>query len=230
MTDFHIHLLPCMDDGAQSVAESQVMLSLLAAQGVTSAVCTPHYFAEKEPAAQFLERRAQSYAQLCQSAQTSGVTLALGAEITMWQGMSGEITDQFCLGDSNLLLCELPVSYGAWVIDELEELSAQGYCPIIAHLDRVQALYTDSQLASVLECHGVAYQFNAASLCQARVRGLMRALYFVDARLVLGSDGHGAKYRSPDFKGAGKALAGFRMREVRERIEQCDREFHRAIF
>lgn len=227
MTDFHIHLLPCMDDGAQSVSESFAMLEMLAEQGVAYAVCTPHYYGENERAEHFLARRAESYAQISGHAAKVGVRLALGAEIAMWHGMSAEVTDQLCLGDSNLLLCELPVSYAPWVIDEIEELGALGFCPVIAHLDRVQALYTKEQLMAVLECHGTVYQFNAASLTKPRVRQLLRA---GQTAVVLGSDGHGAQYRAPDLGGVSQALAGFRMRDVRARIEKGDARLTEAIF
>ena len=227
MTDFHIHLLPCMDDGAQSVSESFAMLEMLAEQGVAYAVCTPHYYGERESAAEFLARRAESHAQIAEQAAALGVELALGAEIAMWHGMSAEVTDQLCLGDSNLLLCELPMSYAPWVIDELEELGALGFCPVIAHLDRVQALYTKEQLMAVLECHGTVYQFNAASLGKRRVKKLLRAL---QSAVVLGSDGHGALYRAPDLSGARKALDGFFLRGVRARMERYDARLTEAIF
>lgn len=230
MTDFHIHLLPDMDDGAQSVAESLSMLDQLAEQGVVHVVCTSHYFGEQESAENFLARRAQSYAQIRQAAVERGISIALGAEVAMWHGMSAEISDQLCLGESNLLLCELPVSFAPWVIDELEELVVLGFCPVIAHLDRVQALYTKDQLAAVLQCKNVAYQFNAGALAKPRVRGLARAVCVMGAQIVSGSDGHGAKYRAPDLSPAVKALKRLGMRQVRERMQHCDEKFTKAVF
>ncbi len=227
MTDFHIHVLPEMDDGAQSASESFAMLEMLAEQGVTHAVCTPHYYGERESAESFLARRAESFAKISDRAAQLGIKLAPGAEIAMWHGMSTEVTEQLCLGDSNLLLCELPASYSSWVIDELEELGAQGFCPVIAHLDRVQALYTQDQLMAVLQCHGTVYQFNASSLTKHRVRTLLRAL---QTAVVLGSDGHGQAYRSPDFKASGKVLGRLSMRTVKQRIERCEQQLTKAIF
>ena len=113
------------------------------------------------------------------------------------------------------------------MIDELEELGALGFCPVIAHLDRVQALYTQEQLMSVLQCHGTVYQFNASSLAKSRVKRLLRML---PATVVLGSDGHGAQYRAPDLGGARKALKGFFMRGVRARMEKYDARLTEAIF
>lgn len=227
MTDFHIHLLPCMDDGAQSVSESFAMLEILRRQGITRAVCTPHYYGERERAESFLARRAESYERIASKAAELGVELSLGAEVAMWHGMSAEVTERLCLGDSNMLLCELPASYASWVIDELEELGALGFCPVIAHLDRVQVLYTEDQLMAVLQCHGTVYQFNASSLAKPRVKRLLRAL---QTAVVLGSDGHGAEYRAPDLGYAAKALEGFRMRSIKARIEKYDARLTEAIF
>lgn len=230
MTDFHIHVLPLMDDGAQTVAESFSMLEMLCKQGIDRVLCTPHYYGEHESAEDFLDRREQSLAKIRQEAEQMGMELAAGAEIAMWHGMSTEISERLCLGDSNLLLCELPASYAPWVIDELEELGALGYCPMIAHVDRVQALYTKEQLAAVLQCRGLVYQCNAGALSKSRVRKLMRALCVMGEQVVLGSDGHGKDYRAPDFRTAHKILDRVRMRALRERIALCDARFSEAIF
>ena len=41
--DFHTHILPGMDDGAQSVEMAVEMLTMLRAQGVTMVFATSHY-------------------------------------------------------------------------------------------------------------------------------------------------------------------------------------------
>ena len=44
MIDFHTHILPGMDDGCKSVAESLWMLRQEQQQGVDTVVLTPHYY------------------------------------------------------------------------------------------------------------------------------------------------------------------------------------------
>ena len=55
MIDFHTHILPGMDDGSRSVAESIAMLRAQAEQGVTTVIATPHFYANDESVATFLE-------------------------------------------------------------------------------------------------------------------------------------------------------------------------------
>ena len=53
MIDWHNHLLPNMDDGSRSVEESLAMLRAQAAQGVTTVMATPHFYANDESVASF---------------------------------------------------------------------------------------------------------------------------------------------------------------------------------
>ena len=56
MTDIHTHILPQMDDGSQSAAESLAMLEELARQGITCIAATPHFYAQENSPAEFLRR------------------------------------------------------------------------------------------------------------------------------------------------------------------------------
>ena len=57
MIDLHTHVLPGMDDGSRSPEESARMLRELAAQGVTLAAATPHFYAGENSPDRFLRRR-----------------------------------------------------------------------------------------------------------------------------------------------------------------------------
>ena len=60
MVDFHTHILPGMDDGAPTVADSLAMLARLRDQGVDT-VCLTSPFLQEEPSVEdFLRRRAAS--------------------------------------------------------------------------------------------------------------------------------------------------------------------------
>ena len=60
MIDWHNHVLPKMDDGSHSVAESIAMLQAQAEQGITTVIATPHFYANDESIATFLERRSRA--------------------------------------------------------------------------------------------------------------------------------------------------------------------------
>ena len=62
MIDFHSHILPQIDDGAQNIKMSLDMLSESYRQGVRTVVATPHcYIANEYDIDIFLERREKSY-------------------------------------------------------------------------------------------------------------------------------------------------------------------------
>ena len=60
MIDFHSHMLPDMDDGAQNVDEGLAMLRESRRQGVELVCATPHFYADEEDPASFLRRRGEA--------------------------------------------------------------------------------------------------------------------------------------------------------------------------
>src|SRR5579859_733510 len=43
MIDIHLHILPCIDDGPETMHESLALARLLVQEGIHSAIATPHY-------------------------------------------------------------------------------------------------------------------------------------------------------------------------------------------
>ena len=62
--DFHTHILPGMDDGAETVQQSIKMLRMLRKQGVDRVALTPHFYAHRESVDSFLDRRQTAFEQL----------------------------------------------------------------------------------------------------------------------------------------------------------------------
>ena len=60
MIDFHTHILPHLDDGAKNTAMAVEMLGAEKAQGVTTVLCTPHYYGKRYPD-KFLFRKLRQY-------------------------------------------------------------------------------------------------------------------------------------------------------------------------
>ena len=114
--DIHGHFLPGMDDGSASVAESMQMLEMAASQGISHMCATPHYY-PVETVDEFLVRRNESFRQLARAMAASGKKLPKirpGAEVAYRQGIgNADNLEKLCLGESNYLLLELPLLYGA---------------------------------------------------------------------------------------------------------------------
>lgn len=147
MTDLHTHILPGMDDGARTEEEALSLLRLQAQQGVNTVALTPHFYARRESATSFLDRREGAWQQLLGAATGSMYPkLVLGAEVAWMPGMvQWEELNSLCYQGTNILLVELPMA--PWtdsVFQELNSLeSRRGVIPMIAHIDRY--LYCQSK-------------------------------------------------------------------------------------
>lgn len=90
MTDMHSHVLPCVDDGSQSLAESIELLKKEAQQGVTHVVATPHFYARYDRPGAFFQRRNEALMMLREEIGkfTDLPSLSVGAEVRYFPGMS----------------------------------------------------------------------------------------------------------------------------------------------
>ena len=61
MIDFHSHILPQMDDGADCVETSLAMLRKSFRQGVDAIVSTSHFYADEDYPQRFAERRLKAF-------------------------------------------------------------------------------------------------------------------------------------------------------------------------
>ena len=64
MIDFHSHILPEMDDGAEDLETSLEMLRESRRQGVDIICSTSHFYADEEDPESFLTRRSDAYERL----------------------------------------------------------------------------------------------------------------------------------------------------------------------
>ena len=130
MIDLHSHILPNMDDGSKSPEETAALLRLLAQQGVSTVVATPHFYAQETPEA-FLERRNASREKMLPSEEHQPEIL-LGAEVAYFSGMgSCEALIPLQIGDTKLLLVEKAHAAGTPVISSAHSgvLGTPSYSP-----------------------------------------------------------------------------------------------------
>ena len=202
MIDWHNHLLPKMDDGSRNVAESIAMMQAQAAQGITTVIATPHFYANDESIESFLARRSHSIQTLREQRPPDGVpSVRLGAEVRYYPGISRmEGLSSLCIEGSNLLLLEMPM--GRWtksMIRELTELSGRdGICLVLAHIDRYLA-FQDREVWSRLLDNGILMQTNASFFIAFTTR--RKALNLLNEGYVhlLGSDCHNMTSRPPQI-------------------------------
>src|SRR5689334_12672296 len=102
MIDIHTHLLPGVDDGSRSLADSVSSLRAFAADGVQTVVCTPHLRASDATRAPF-EHHAALLTEL-RAAAPADVALLKGWEIMLDEPRVDLTDPRLTLGDSNALL------------------------------------------------------------------------------------------------------------------------------
>ena len=139
MTDFHSHILPGIDDGSMDVDESLALLKMLREQGASVSVATPHFYAEHNSPAEFLEKRQRAYEKLISHPDFPGADIRLGAEVRYYPGISrmSELKSLRIAG-TKLLLLEMPFAkWSEYTLREVYELSCSGDIVLMmAHIER----------------------------------------------------------------------------------------------
>ena len=207
MTDIHTHILPQMDDGAETVQESLQLLQMQTQQGVDAVFLTPHFFGNKEPIQSFLKRRQTSWNLLEENLPVDYPRLVLGAEVAWFSGIERlEYLEDLCLGTSKCLLLELP--YRTWNANLPEEVfrfaCTSGVIPVLAHLERYIPCQKPELIRDFLQM-GLPMQVGADSLCKLFQRRRVRKL-LQQGQWILASDCHGTRHRAPCMKQAADYL------------------------
>lgn len=199
LTDYHCHVLPEMDDGAETSEISKKMLDMMKMQGVGRVILTPHFYPHRESSVEkFLEKRASAFERI---SNTTGFEFHLGAEIAVERGFSEIVQiEKLAIEGTNLILLELPFSgYGRWVLDEIHDLVCDTkLIPVFAHIHRYIGIYSRSELDEVLSTNAV-FQVNAEAFANFRERRFAKKLIRSGAKVVFGSDAHNLTDRKPNF-------------------------------
>lgn len=143
MIDFHNHLLPGVDDGAATLAETRAALQALRADGVTRVVVTPHLAggATRRPAefSAVMERIDSGYREVTGLVERefAGLTLDRGVEL-MLDEPGIEMSDpRVRLAGSRSVLVEFPsMIVPPHSRHAVAELQTGGWRVVIAHPER----------------------------------------------------------------------------------------------
>ena len=191
MYDLHCHILPGVDDGARTMAESAQMLDAARSCGIDTIVCTPHCRGS------YFDRAAiqAAYRELQPHAAARGIALRLGYEVH-WQKLAElglEQAGSLVFEGTNLLLLEFdPRSLpGNWR-GVVQALAAQGLQVIVAHPERYAPVQKNPRLAAEMKELGCLLQLSGSFACGGRGSSKGCALELLRAGLVdyVASDAH----------------------------------------
>ena len=202
IADLHSHILPGVDDGSASLAESAALIAMLKAQNVPWVAATPHFYPHRDHPDRFLQRREKAAAELNDYLGENGQTIPViwGAEVYYYPGMSdSEALKQLTYGSSPYILVEMPMS--PWTDAMFRELARirekQGLIPVIAHVDRYIRPLRQHGIPARLEKLPVLVQANASFFLERSTRSMALRMLKKGQIHLLGSDCHNVKHRAP---------------------------------
>lgn len=216
MTDVHCHILPGVDDGAESLEEALVMARMAQASGVRAIVATPHCNmprGEKNYRSDELRDRFLAFAAALKN-QSIDIRLLPGAEVLCTEDApellrKGKL---LTLAGSRYLLTEFFFDEPHDCMTELlEALAAEGVIPVVAHPERYRAVQRDPELVARWFARGYVIQVNKGSLLGRlgrRARTCSHLLLERGLAHIIASDAHGCAERTPH------------MNEIRELTEE----------
>lgn len=193
-TDLHSHLLPELDDGVKTWAESLDIIQTLSTLGYTKLITTPHINSEyfrNEPVSIY-QKLNQLQALLTQKQIPMQIEAA--AEYYLNEELLRKVQVKeplMTFGHSYLLFETNFLTEPYQLKDFIFQIITQGYKPILAHPERYA--YMTLEKAEELRDRGVLLQVNVLSLLGYYAKPIQNlAAHLIDAGLIdiLGSDCH----------------------------------------
>jgi protein-tyrosine phosphatase len=189
--DLHSHLLPAVDDGSRSVAQSVTVLFEMARLGVTDVCLTPHLPSSRAEAGPPAAHGGAFEALLAKAPQMP--RLHRGAEIMMDRPITRPVAlaRNVTLAGSRYILVEFTrlVAFDT-VSNALSQVVELGLVPILAHPER----YSCCSVEAVRHWRsgGARTQIDATTLLASQARGQRARLLVAEGLAdILGGDNHG---------------------------------------
>lgn len=208
--DIHSHMLPQVDDGAESLSMSLNMVKCAVEQGVSDLVFTPHMNLRKVKDFDYLQHIKNTFAYVKKAIEDESldINVYLGNELLYYQSCAADL-DQgaiLTLNGTRCVLVEfLPEERFKVIQSAMIELLYHRYQPVIAHVERIACLQKNPALLDELKSMDALFQMNYSSITgsifDSRVRYCRKLVKegYID---LFGSDAHNMKERAPRYQEA----------------------------
>lgn len=169
LVDFHSHLVPGVDDGAQTVEDTREGLERMVAVGVTDVITTPHANAsmlhEPEVFERWVAHMEIQWAQAQTAAKDLPITFIRAHEVMLDVPDAPLADPRLTLGDTPLILIEWPrLQVPPASTAALQRVFQQSLWPIVAHPERYQGLGRDLAIVGEWKRLGAHLQMNYGSI------------------------------------------------------------------
>lgn len=196
MIDTHAHILPGLDDGAETMEQTKRLLEKAVVEQLTGIIATPHAFHPNfKTNLAALNRQLELVNDYIAEEQLP-LTIYSGQECRLSEKLPEKLAEQeaLTLAGSRYVLLELPSSgIPAYTVPIIQQLIMKNYVPIIAHAERNQGIIEKPERLKKLLLHGAMAQVTAGSVAGSFGKAIQRtAMNLIDANLihVYGSDVH----------------------------------------
>ena len=167
--DIHSHILPAIDDGAENIDISIALLKQEKENGISSVICTPHFYAEAEELKAHLAKCRTAYEALKEVAKNEDLPdIFLGHEVQYFTGISKCTNlDMLCIEGTNILLLELPfmTPLSEYMLKEVKSIDRNlGITVILAHIERYANDKLFKKLLKIIADGEAKGQINADSV------------------------------------------------------------------
>ncbi len=204
IVDVHCHILPGLDDGAESPSVSLDMMREAAGSGITDIVVTPH-FNNRRGAPPQTVYRVMTAAQ--EAADKHGISLRFypGNEFYYFEDLPQYLKERraFTMNGSDFVLIEFsPIAPFHVIENAMDSVMFAGFHPVIAHIERYESLIKDFEKVYRLSDLGVRIQVNASSVTGGNGKSVKKFVHgLLQEELVdfIGTDAHGNKHRTPEI-------------------------------
>jgi len=192
--DIHSHLLPGIDDGAQTLKKSLELIKQFHLLGYTKLITTPHIISDYYPNnREIISEKLYTVEQALKQEEIN-ITLEAGAEYYVDMNFLNLIEDENLLTFmKHYVLFETAYVTKPIILEEvIRNLLHKGYIPVLAHPERYVYLHNDIEAYKRLKALGVLFQVNARSLYNKSKSTSNMAMQLIKYGLVdfIGSDAH----------------------------------------
>lgn len=224
MLDLHCHILPGVDDGAESMEVSLAMAAMAAESGVRYIFATPHCNTRNEQKNFRSSALINAYLELQEAIDRRGIPIKIlsGAEV-MARGRFEkhlEEGDFMTLNGSRYLLVEFYFDESPHYMEHILRLVEEaGLVPVVAHPERYFCVQSSPQIPELWVERGRILQLNKGSLLGALGEGAYDTAAMLLRRGLAGviaSDAHHHSYRTPHM--------GRLLEELHRRFPEADPE------
>jgi protein-tyrosine phosphatase len=211
--DVHSHLIPSVDDGCKTWAESIACARELVAAGYTHAFCTPHVWPSY---ANVTKQNVPVWTRALQDAlDEAEVPLKVlpGGEMNLHEGVR-DLTDDFVitygLAERYILADIWAATLPPFFEPTVRWLQSRGYTVILAHPERMRAVQDSPNLADYFADLGLLLQGNLQCFGdppEAHTRRVAEQYLLEGRYFMLGSDTHNPQSMPIRINGLRNAIA-----------------------